>query len=148
MTRRFVCVGLALAVAAGLGLAPVEAKGRCRAILAGSYTCERTGTDGIARDFVLLDRQCRAEGRVCSQDGSECTTLFRDVVCQRTDGGTGEVRVGAGCFCGGGSVGVGTDREDPISAEEFLRIQEALESGDADGATCEAPAPLRPVAAE
>src|SRR5262245_55044010 len=149
MRRRFVCAGVALAIVCGLGLAPVEAKGRCREILAGTERCLIVPPDGsVGREFVLLDRRCRTEGRTCSQDGSECTTLYRTVECLQEGDGGSTVRVGAGCFCGGGSVGTGTDRDDPVSAEEFLRIQEALESHDGVAGTCELPASLQPEAEE
>lgn len=148
MRRRFVFIGLALAVVAGFSLAPVEAKGRCRATLAGTHTCQLTATDGISRTIVILDRQCRFEGRVCSQDGAECTTLYRTVDCpQPPDGDPGVVEIGLGCFCGGGSITAGR-QEDPVSAEQFLRIQDALESEGGDAATCEAPASLLPEEAE
>jgi hypothetical protein len=148
MNRRLLCVVLAVAVVAGLSLSPAGARGRCRATLADTYNCQVTATDGTSRVIVLFDRRCRAEGRVCSQDGGECTTLFRVVDClQEPDGNPGQVRVGLGCFCGGGSVAGENAHEDPVSAEEFLRIQEALESEDGDAGTCPAPASL-PLAAE
>ena len=150
MRRRLVLLGLALAVVAGFSLAPVEARGRCRATLERTCRCELSGTDGVARELVLLDRRCRTAGKVCSQDGSTCGPLLREVsgcVCSDTDGDPGVVEIGLGCFCGGGSVTAGR-QEDPVSAEQFLGIQDALESEGGNTATCEAPASWLPEEAE
>jgi len=155
MTRRVLFVGLALAIVVGFGLAPAEAKGRCRAVLQGTVCCLRAGTDGIGPDFALPDRHCRTEGKLCNRDGSECSTLYAQVECVQVpcDGGTdgggpSQVQVGLGCFCGGGSIGTGTAREDPVSAEDFLRMLEALDAEDTDAATCEAPPSLMPAIAQ
>jgi len=154
MTRRVLFVGLALAIVVGFSLAPAEAKGRCPAVVAGTVCCLVTGTDGTGDEIEFSDRRCRTEGRVCSRAGSECATRELTIDCVQVpcgdadpDGGEpGLLQVGVGCFCGGGLIG--TLPVDPVSADNFLRMLEALESEDTGDATCEAPPSLLPATAE
>jgi hypothetical protein len=54
-----------------------------------------------------------------------------------------EITIGVGCFCGGGSPPVPMPRRDPVSADEALRIIEAIETAEAENpALCEAPPEL------
>jgi len=134
MTRRVIVFSVILGIVFGAALTSVAAKGRCRSEL---VTLECSNGDAA---FLIPGRECKVEGRTCNRDGSICETLWVTVDCS-TDGGTGTVRAGMGCYCGGGSLGT-VRSEDPVSVGEFLRMLESLPSEETDGASCEAPPQL------
>ena len=92
----------------------------------------------------LLDKQCAAEGRKCRGQAT-CETVYVDVACVTPgDGEPGVITIGLGCFCGGGSPPEPRRRTDPVSADEAVRIIEAIEAAQAKNpALCEAPLDLK-----
>ena len=59
------------------------------------------------------------------------------------DGDPSLITIGLGCFCGGGSPPVIRPRRDPVSADEALKLIEAIEAATAaNSAVCEVPAEL------
>jgi hypothetical protein len=138
----WVCLVVGFLVAAA---GTVQAKGPCKMDV-DVIECElniAVGTDE-GRLIALLDKRCESEGRKCRGQAT-CETVYTEVACiPPGDSDPSLITIGLGCFCGGGSPPVPMPRRDPVSAQEALRIIEAIEAAEAESpALCEAPQDLK-----
>jgi hypothetical protein len=143
MKRRVMmgCVAAGILVA---GFVPALAGGPCKTDVVSIECMVPDATSDQGRVIALLDKQCKHEGRKC-RGRSECGTVYQDVACLVPgDGDPSMITIGLGCFCGGGSPPQFRPRPaDPVSAEEALKLIEAIEAAEvANPAVCELPSEL------
>jgi hypothetical protein len=141
MNKRVVWVCLVVGILVA-GVSSAVAKGPCKVDVDVILCAVPNGIDEV-RVVALLDKQCANEGKKCRGQAS-CETVYTEVMCgDPADGDPGVTTIGLGCFCGGGSPPVFLPRQDPVSADEAVRMIEAIEAAEAGNpALCEAPLDL------